>query len=38
MANIRGILKSIRDIMWQDNGLNGDAQRIEQQLGVDAVF
>lgn len=30
MANIQGILKSIRDIMWQDNGLNGDAQRIEQ--------
>lgn len=30
MSNISGILKSIRDIMWQDNGLNGDAQRIEQ--------
>ena len=30
MANIQGILKSIRDIMWQDTGLNGDAQRIEQ--------
>lgn len=30
MANLSGILKSIRDIMWQDNGLNGDAQRIEQ--------
>ncbi len=30
MANIGGILKSIRDIMWQDTGLNGDAQRIEQ--------
>ena len=30
MANLQGILKSIRDIMWQDNGLNGDAQRIEQ--------
>jgi len=30
MANISGILKSIRDIMWQDTGLNGDAQRIEQ--------
>jgi type I restriction enzyme M protein len=30
MSNISGILKSIRDIMWQDNGLNGDAQRVEQ--------
>jgi type I restriction enzyme M protein len=30
MANISGIVKSIRDIMWQDSGLNGDAQRIEQ--------
>lgn len=30
MTNLQGILKSIRDIMWQDTGLNGDAQRIEQ--------
>ena len=30
MSNLQGILKSIRDIMWQDTGLNGDAQRIEQ--------
>jgi type I restriction enzyme M protein len=30
MANISGVIKSIRDIMWQDTGLNGDAQRIEQ--------
>lgn len=30
MSNISGILKSIRDIMWQDTGLNGDAQRLEQ--------
>jgi type I restriction enzyme M protein len=30
MSNIGGIIKSIRDIMWQDTGLNGDAQRIEQ--------
>lgn len=30
MANLSGIIKSIRDIMWQDNGLNGDAQRVEQ--------
>lgn len=30
MANLSGVLKSIRDIMRQDKGLNGDAQRIEQ--------
>lgn len=30
MGNISGILDSIRKIMWQDTGLNGDAQRIEQ--------
>lgn len=30
MSNISDVLKSIRDIMWQDAGLNGDAQRIEQ--------
>lgn len=30
MSNISGILKSIQQIMWQDSGLNGDAQRIEQ--------
>jgi len=30
MTNISGVLKSIRDIMRQDKGLNGDAQRIEQ--------
>lgn len=29
-VNLSGTLKSIRDIMWQDSGLNGDAQRIEQ--------
>jgi type I restriction enzyme M protein len=28
--NISGVISSIRQIMWQDNGLNGDAQRIEQ--------
>ena len=28
MANIQGIVKSIRDIMWQDSGLNGDAQKV----------
>lgn len=30
MTNLKGILDSIRKIMWQDTGLNGDAQRIEQ--------
>ena len=30
MANLQGLLKSIQNIMWQDTGLNGDAQRIEQ--------
>ena len=30
MSNIGGIVKSIKNIMWQDTGLNGDAQRIEQ--------
>jgi type I restriction enzyme M protein len=30
MSNISGILQAIRNIMWQDTGLNGDAQRIEQ--------
>jgi len=30
MSNVQGLLKSIQNIMWQDTGLNGDAQRIEQ--------
>ena len=30
MSNISGTLQAIRTIMWQDTGLNGDAQRIEQ--------
>jgi type I restriction enzyme M protein len=29
MANLKGITDSIRKIMWQDTGLNGDAQRME---------
>ena len=28
--NIGGVIKSIQNIMRQDKGLNGDAQRIEQ--------
>ncbi len=30
MVNIGGVIKSIQNIMRQDKGLNGDAQRIEQ--------
>ena len=30
MSNISEIIGAIRTIMWQDTGLNGDAQRIEQ--------
>ncbi|MBS0623306.1 MAG: N-6 DNA methylase [Verrucomicrobia bacterium] len=30
MSNISGAIAAIRTIMWQDTGLNGDAQRIEQ--------
>lgn len=30
MSNISGTIAAIRTIMWQDTGLNGDAQRIEQ--------
>lgn len=30
MSNISGFIKSVRDIMREDPGVNGDAQRIEQ--------
>jgi len=30
MSNLQGLVKSFSDIMWQDTGLNGDAQGIEQ--------
>ena len=30
MANISNFVKRIRDIMRNDAGINGDAQRIEQ--------
>ncbi len=30
MSNLSGFVKRIRKIMWNDSGLNGDAQRIEQ--------
>lgn len=32
MSNITGIIKSIRDIMRQDAGVDGDAQRISQMV------
>lgn len=35
MSNMSGIVKSIQNIICQDTGLNGDAQRIEK-LGLDA--
>lgn len=30
MSNLSNFVKRIRDIMWNDAGVNGDAQRIEQ--------
>ena len=30
MSNLSSFVKRIRDIMWNDAGVNGDAQRIEQ--------
>src|ERR1039458_8088204 len=32
MSNITSIIKSIRDIMRKDSGLDGDAQRISQMV------
>src|SRR5687767_13696361 len=32
MSNITGIIKTIRDIMRQDAGVDGDAQRISQMV------
>lgn len=37
MAMQSGFIKRIRDIMRMDAGINGDAQRIEQD-GMDALF
>ncbi len=34
MAEVRQILKRIRDIMRQDAGISGDAQRIEQMVWI----
>jgi len=28
MSNLSGVIKSIQDVMRQDSGLDGDAQRI----------
>ena len=30
MTNLTSLIKSLRDIMRNDSGINGDAQRIEQ--------
>lgn len=32
MCSITGIIKSIRDIMHKDTGVDGDAQRISQMV------
>lgn len=37
MAMQSGFIKRIRDIMRMDAGINGDAQRIEQIDGMDAL-
>ena len=33
MSNLSGFVKRIRDVMRNDAGINGDAQRIEQIAG-----
>ena len=32
MSNLTPVIKSIQDVMRQDAGINGDAQRIEQMV------
>ena len=32
MSNLSPVIKSIQDVMRQDAGINGDAQRIEQMV------
>jgi type I restriction enzyme M protein len=32
MSNLSATIKSIQDVMRQDAGINGDAQRIEQMV------
>jgi len=34
MSNLSSFVKHIRDIMWNDAGVNGDAQRIEQMAWI----
>ena len=34
MASLSNFVKRIRDIMWNDAGVNGDAQRIEQIVWI----
>lgn len=36
MSNLSGFVKRLRDIMRNDAGINGDAQRIEQDC-MDAL-
>ena len=31
---IGNVIKRLRDIMWKDDGVNGDAQRIEQIVWI----
>ena len=33
-TNLNGIIKKIQDIMRNDSGVNGDAQRIEQIVWI----
>ena len=34
MTNLTSLIKNLRDIMRQDAGINGDAQRIEQIIWI----
>ena len=34
MSSLTGFVKRIRDIMWNDAGVNGDAQRIKQMAWI----
>lgn len=34
MTNLSSLIKSLRDIMRSDAGINGDAQRIEQIIWI----
>ncbi len=34
MSNLSSFVKRIRDIMWNDAGVNGEAQRIEHMASI----